>query len=200
MASIFRIQQEYLELMDEIEETGELTQEQEEKLAINIENFEVKMNDYTNVVKQLNGDCTMIDDEIQRLNDLKIIKQNLIIRLKTSMRDALLLYGETGKTGNKILDLGTVKFYTKKNEVVIIPDEDRFMLKNDYVNSDVTLRIPKANLDDTLEHLEKRYGKIALNDIKYNNKIDKTTLKEDLKNKVDVDGASLVNNPSLIIK
>lgn len=195
--NIFKLEQEYLELLNNIEELeGELTSEIEEQLAINLDDFEAKMMSYSGLISYLKGDLFVINDELQRLTDLKKSKENIIERLKTTMRDAILIYGDDGKSGNKTLDLGSSKFYTKKNEVVKVYDEEEFLVRNmDYVRTKINGNFNKKDAIGLLPKL-KEYNE----DVNLNYSIDKVSLKADLKAGVVIDGVSLVRNDNLIIK
>ena len=204
MASIFKLQQEYLDMMNEIEDNeGELTPELEEQLAINIDSFEDKMGNYADLIDFLKSQVTMNKDKIKAIVKLSNTSSNLINRLKSNMRDALQLYGEDGKSGNKILNIEGHKFYTRKNELVRVQDEMTFMMQNDYVNSTVSLKIPKKQLDEVLEGISKILDVTSDDiheDIKWTNAIDKRVLKADLKANVEVDGTMLYRDDNIIIK
>ena len=204
MASIFKLQQEYLDMMNEIEDNeGELTPELEEQLAINIDSFEDKMGNYADLIDFLKSQVTMNKDKIEAIVKLSNTSSNLIDRLKSNMRDALQLYGEDGKSGNKILNIEGHKFYTRKNELVRVQDEMTFMMQNDYVNSTVSLKIPKKQLDEVLEGISKILDATSDDiheDIKWTNAIDKRVLKADLKANVEVDGTMLYRDDNIIIK
>jgi len=204
MASIFKLQQEYLDMMNEIEDNeGELTPELEEQLAINIDSFEDKMGNYADLIDFLKSQVTMNKDKIEAIVKLSNTSSNLINRLKSNMRDALQLYGEDGKSGNKILNIEGHKFYTRKNELVRVQDEMTFMMQNDYVNSTVSLKIPKKQLDEVLEGISKILDVTSDDiheDIKWTNAIDKRVLKADLKANVEVDGTMLYRDDNIIIK
>ena len=202
--SIFNIQQDYIDLMNEIEEReGELSPELEEQLAINMDKFEDKMCSYADLIDFLKSQINMNKDKMAAISKLSNTSSNLIDRLKRNMRDALQLYGEEGKSGNKTLAIDSHKFYTRKNELVRVDDELAFMMKNDYVDSTVSLKIPKHQLDIILEGLSKVLDPDSINiheDIHWKNAIDKRSLKADLKNKVEVDGAILYRDDNIIIK
>jgi hypothetical protein len=190
--NIFNIEEEYLQLINEIEEAeGEITDEIAEKLAINTDDFITKMKAYRYIISMLKADNSMIDDEVKRLSSLKSIKNNTINRLKTTMRDALLIMGEEGKSGNRVLDTGEGKFYTRKNEVLYFGNEDEFY-NQDYMKHTIGGRI-------TVEELEK-VKPFLTSEVTISNVIDKMLLKEDLKNNVEVEGVRLIRNDSIIIK
>lgn len=206
--NIFNIQEKYLYLLDKYEdielienedEQAEAIAKFEKEVAINIDDFEEKMRNYAYVIFNLKGESTIIDDEIDRLTNLKKSKENTIKRLKEVSRDALLMMGDNGKSGNKVLNLGDIKFYTRKNEVVTLSDEDLFLFDNrEYVNATINTKISKDNLDGVLAVINQTLPENEFTDYKLT--IDKRRLKADLKDAVEVEGATLVRKDSIIIK
>lgn len=130
MANIYQIKQELLAIFDEIEENGgEFTPELEEQLAITQDSFKDKVKDYTNVIKTLQNDIVDIKAEKARLNDLQKSKEKTIERLKKIMIDAVELFGDTTKSGNKYIDYGTGKVSIRNTQVVEVEEDvtDRFV-------------------------------------------------------------------------
>ena len=130
MANIYQIKQELLAIFDEIEENGgELTPELEEQLNITQEEFRDKIESYSNAVKMLENDIIGIKAEKARLNDLQKSKEKTIERLKKIMIDAVELFGDTTKSGNKYLDYGTGKVSIRNTQVVEVEEDvtDRFV-------------------------------------------------------------------------
>jgi hypothetical protein len=199
--SIYGLQSDYLELMHQIEELdGELTPELESELTINIDSFEDKMGSYTDLIDFLKSQLLMNKDKMNAMTTLNNTTNNLIDRLKGNMRDALQLYGDDGKSGNKTLDIGNHKYYTRKNEIVTIPNEETFLIQNDeYINVNVTEKFTKDELIELIHFVANMRSK-ELTDIAYKYSIDKRKLKADLKLAVEVDGAMLVRNDNIIIK
>lgn len=94
MSNIYQIQQEYLSITDQlIESGGELSPEIEQALAINKAEIENKARNYGYVVKSLENDVDAIDEEIKRLQALKLARNKTIDVLKTTVKDAMQLYG-----------------------------------------------------------------------------------------------------------
>jgi len=172
MASLYNIEDKYLQLLNQIEENdGVLEDEDAKELKITEDDLEDKLKSYYYVIKKLDGEIKMIDDEIDRLRKLKEVKQNTKTRLKTAIRDAVVLFGEVGKSGNRVIDYGTIKFYTRKNEVVKV-DEN-------FYNADYM----KYKLNDLLsmDSFNLIVNTLKLKDVKYNVTVDKRALKADLK-------------------
>lgn len=113
MSNIYQIEKTYLELTNElIESGGELTPELETSLAINKTELENKAKNYGFVVKSLENDVSNIDEEIKRLNALKQSRNKTIDVLKDTVKNAMQLYGiEEIKTS-------TLKLSFRKSESV----------------------------------------------------------------------------------
>ena len=134
MANIFNIQQELFDIFNQIEENeGELTPELEESLKITQDEFKDKIQAYTAVVKQLEVDLAAIKDEKARLDSLKKSKEKTIERLKNVMRDAIMYFGETSKSGVKFIDYGTGKVSLRKSESVELDDDKLKVFTNRFI-------------------------------------------------------------------
>lgn len=145
-SNIFQIQNEYLSLMNELEELeGELTPELEEKLKVNAEDFARKFDAYVAVIKQKTADIGLIKDEVQRLNGLSKQSQNLIDKLKTVLLKSMQTLGFYGKTGNLAYETKFNKAYsrdTESVEVYDIKDIDENLVSDyiDLVDYEVTFK------------------------------------------------------------
>jgi hypothetical protein len=127
MKSLFNISAEYLMLMNEIEELeGEITPEIESALKINQEQLEEKCRAYHCVIQLKKGDIKIAEDEISRLNSHITKSNNLIERLKKSVGEALELYGEFGKSGNKKLSFPNLTIYNVYHKPLYFEDEANF--------------------------------------------------------------------------
>lgn len=124
MSNIYQIQQDLLELFDTIEANeGEITPEIEEELSIKQDEFKDKIQAYTSVIKQLNLDIAGIKEEKTRLSDLQKSKEKTIDRIKDIMSNAILMFGDTAKSGTKFIDFGTGKVSLRHSDSIEI-DED----------------------------------------------------------------------------
>ena len=193
MANLFNISERYLALLNNIEENdGVLEDDEVKELEITQEELEDKMTAYYHFIQSQQGIIAAIDDEVTRLAKLKSTKDNLIKRLTTSLRDATIMFGEQGKSGNKVLDFGTIKFYTRKNEVVKIEDD---FYNSSYMRYKLTEPFDLDTFNEILNNLS-----LTSNDVKHTVDVDKVNLKKDLQNNVEVEGAYLIRNDSIIIK
>lgn len=122
--NIFQLNQELLGIFEELEENGgELTPEIEEQLKINQTDVNNKIESYTQVIAQLNSDIELIKSEKKRLDDLKLSKEKTIESIKKLILYALDYFGETTKSGTKVIDFGTGKVSTRKSVSLEVSEE-----------------------------------------------------------------------------
>lgn len=113
--NIYQIEQELLDIFDEIEENeGELTPELEEKLSISEVELKDKLSKYYKVIKTYNSDIDYCKNETKRLRQLNQTRENVVDKLKSAMKIAVLAFGSDGKSGNKVIELPDVKMFTKE--------------------------------------------------------------------------------------
>lgn len=123
MANIYNITAELEDIFLELEENGgELTPELEERLAITQESLKSKLDSYRKAYTVLNLEAESCKKEEQRLAVLRKTKENNAERLKGVMLDAVITYGDLGKSGNKIINLVDSKLYTKNSKCVEIDE------------------------------------------------------------------------------
>lgn len=117
MKNIYNIQQEYLQLEEQlIESGGELTYEIETALIINRDELEKKSIAYGYVIKSMENNISAIDEEIKRLQAIKKSNEKAIDRLKDTLTNAMNLYDI------KELKTPTLKLSFRKSEQVIVHD------------------------------------------------------------------------------
>ncbi len=215
--SLFAIEDKYLQLMQQIEENdGELTPELEQELTINLEECEAKLKAYHHIIQNNKSEIQLIKDEKERLSKLASIKENLIERLKSSVLDATILYGNTGKSGNKKIDYDTLKLYTVNKDSIDV--QENYFLNN----ANLALQSNQEYLDNMkafqyqvsvkLSLLESRDLLKLINDSKnetliklFNSNyftpiISKTLIKEVIDEGIEVPFCEKVNNPYIMMK
>lgn len=112
--NIFKIEQDLQDIFYDIEENGgEITPEIEEKLQIVETNFSDKLSSYVNVINKYKADVDVCKKEKNRIDAIKKTKENIVERLNKVMLSAVEQFGQTGKSGNKVVELPTCKLYTK---------------------------------------------------------------------------------------
>lgn len=113
MANIFEIGEHLKAIFDELEENGgELTEELAADLEITENNFRDKIESYCQVITMYKSDIDCCKEEKDRVNSIQKVKKNIVDRIVSKLLDAVKMYGETGKSGNKIITLPTRKLYT----------------------------------------------------------------------------------------
>lgn len=133
--SLYEIQDELRQIIDTIEENGgEIDEFTGEALEIKQEEFESKIESYCNAITILKSEAECCKNEKQRINNLQNTKKNIIEKLRDRILDAVLVWGTTGKTGNKVLNLPTRKLFTKFTPT-FIPNEDRIATLSTYFKS-----------------------------------------------------------------
>lgn len=161
--NLFKIAQEELDLLNEIEELeGELTPELEERLKINEANMAKKMEDYCKAIRYYEMTVANAKSEKERLD--KLIKRSE--RSQQWLKDAIL--NVMNATDKPKVSAGTFTVGTRKSTAVNIIDESAIPAR--YANEVVAV------------------------------KIDKTAIKDAIKNGEEVPGAQLVERKSLTIK
>lgn len=133
--TIFEISKELQEIYDTLEENGgELTEELENQLAITQEDFKDKVKSYTEVIKSVESEINLIDEEVARLKKLKESKDKAIERLKKIIIWAIDNYGDTTKSGGKYVDYGTGKISVRNTEKVEVNTDLTDNIVNEFFN------------------------------------------------------------------
>lgn len=126
MNSLYKILEQYREIEQElIDSEGVISQELEDRMAINQADFKEKMSNYAMVIAEQQGYADNIEAEIFRLVGLKRKREALIDSLKERMKEALLIYGEQDKKGIYRMDTGLFKFSSRKSTRVEIVEPDK---------------------------------------------------------------------------
>lgn len=147
MKTLFKIQQEYAELAYSlIENGGELTPELETALQINRDELESKAEGYGMVINQIDAECTMINNEIDRLQGLIDSRKKAIDKLKSRLSDALTSHGIDKVKSNFI----NISF--RKTESVEITDES--LIPEGFMRKSVSMTPNKTALKDAIKNGE----------------------------------------------
>lgn len=167
MGSLFEIQGNLRGIFNELEMNGgELTPELEEALIINQENLKEKLSAYRAVIAETKMQIEAADAEIKRVQAFKKTKVNLEERLRNSCLDAVLQFGDTGKSGNKIVEFGTNKMFTRDTKSVeldkVIIDtirESYIRLIGEYEN-DVEGEVEELSMDYILMYISREVNAV----------------------------------------
>jgi hypothetical protein len=142
--NIYQIEKEYLELVNQlIESGGECSPELELQLTINQEQLEQKARGYGFVVKQMESDISIIDAEIKRLGELKKARLKTIERLETTVSNAMQLYDINR------LETPTLKISFRKSESVEIDNEAEIPAQ--FLKEKITYTIDKVAIKEAIK-------------------------------------------------
>jgi hypothetical protein len=147
MKNIYNIQTEFLQLEAQlIENDGELTPEIETALQINKDELQHKGIQYGYVIKSLESNIDAIDAEIKRLQQLKKVNSNAVDRLKSTLTQAMQLFGITE------LKTPTLKVNFRKSESIEVTDIDS--LNPNFVTIKQTITADKVAIKDAIKRGE----------------------------------------------
>lgn len=124
MSSLYSISEDILKIFNEVElSEGEITDEQYDALVIKQEELKTKLDAYVKAIKSWEADEKALKDEKKRFNDRQNIFKNRIERLKKAVLDAVLMFGEHGKT-NMFIELPNFRLFSRSSQSIEI-DEAR---------------------------------------------------------------------------
>jgi archaellum component FlaG (FlaF/FlaG flagellin family) len=143
--SLYTIEAEYLQIAEELQNNGgELTEELELALTINKDQLQVKSAGYAFVIKETESEILTIDNEIDRLNKMKSVRNNAIERLKNAVKSAMELYGV------EKIESNTIKIILAKSPAsVVIDDESKIPAK--YKKKEVKISLLKKEIGNDLK-------------------------------------------------
>jgi len=166
-----------------IENEGELTDELDEILTINQSEFNDKANDYVWVIKNLEQVIELRKSEIDRLKQKNQATDNTISRLKTYLMHSLQLRGGKAKVDDFSLSIGK-SVSVKVDEALINPKFCRFTLSTKLDLNDANAVSSLLNIDATA----------------FKKEVNKTEIKKEIQQGVDIVGAELVESQHLTIR
>lgn len=127
MASLYQISEDILRIFNEVElNEGEITDDQYSALTIKQEELKTKLDAYIKAIKSWEADEKALKDEKKRFNDRQNVFKNRIERLKTAALQAVLTFGEQGKS-NMFIELPTCRLFSRASKSVEI-DESRISI------------------------------------------------------------------------
>lgn len=113
--TLFKINENYLNLMTEIEQMeGEITPEIESKLVINENELQEKSIAYLSVIKSKENVNLLLDEEIKRLQQIKKQNNKTLDYLKDRLLNAIEFFGK--------FEVGFTKFGIRKSKQTIVND------------------------------------------------------------------------------
>jgi hypothetical protein len=124
--NLYQLTIEEMNFISMMEENGgEVNDEIMEDLAIRRENFQHKAEAYSKFILKLESEADQAAAEIKRIQAIKKTKENTATRLRETLRDALMVFGnENPKTGNKAFETALFKLSLRKSQSVEITNEN----------------------------------------------------------------------------
>jgi hypothetical protein len=138
--NLYNIKSEYINIAAQLAD-GELTPELEEALIINEQNFTEKAINYGYVIKTFESETDILENEIKRLNALKIARSKAIDKLKVTISNAMQLYGI-----NEV-KAPTFKMNFRKSESVEVSD----LLDQTYIVQKVSYQPDKIAIKNAIK-------------------------------------------------
>lgn len=122
--TLYNITQQQLEIIAYLEEMGgEANEEVVKALEITREAFHGKAEAYSHIILKEEGEASLIDSEIKRLQALKKTKVNTAERLREALKNALLIFGDEDSKGIRRFETPYMKLSTRKSQSIEITDE-----------------------------------------------------------------------------
>jgi hypothetical protein len=132
MKTLYEISETQLAILGDIElNDGEITTEIQQRIDLLAENFEEKAIAYAYVIKQYEGEESLIDAEIKRLQELKKKSAKVSDYLKERISAAMIEFGLTE------IKTPTLKLSFRKSESVEVVNES--LLAQQYFNYKPTI-------------------------------------------------------------
>lgn len=124
MASLYKISNDILRIFNDVEVgEGEITDDQYDALQIKQEELKEKLTNYVKAIKSWEVDEKALKDEKKRFNDRQTVFKNRIERLKNAALEAVLTFGEHGKS-NMFIELPEFRLFSRQSTAIEI-DEAR---------------------------------------------------------------------------
>ena len=141
MANIFKISDEFLQLINQAEETdGELSEELVSQINLSEENLIEKASNYVGVIKMKEGVIDVLDKEIKRLQSLKKKEEKVVSWLSNNLEFAVKTFG--------IEEVGTNKLKLRKSSSVQVDDVNS--LPKEFKVTKVTEQADKKAIKEAL--------------------------------------------------
>lgn len=116
--SLFVIDSQLESIIDEIiENGGEITPELEEQLTITQDNLNKKLDNYRKLFTIIESRALACKTEKQRIEVLQKSRERAAKKLKDAMLEAVLKWGNSNKSGNKVIELDDAKLMTRATTV-----------------------------------------------------------------------------------
>lgn len=132
MSTLYNISEDIYRIFDTIEAAeGEVTDEQYSELQIKQEELKEKLDSYVKAVKEFQANADFCKNEKKSINDRQNIYKNRVEKLKSAMLDAVIAFGEQGKS-NKFIELPNCRIFTKSSKSIEADEVRLNILSNEF--------------------------------------------------------------------
>lgn len=119
--NLFSISAELQDIILQLEE-DEATDELISRLSITEDNLKEKIGDYLQVIKRYDNDVSECKKEKDRVNQIQKVRTNTLERLKKLILEAVIMFGNAGKTGNSVIEGSTYRVSTR-TVISLVPND-----------------------------------------------------------------------------
>jgi len=192
MGNLFQISAEYIHIMDELEgNDGELTDEILDRLNINKNELDEKLDNYRLVILDYEAQQAALKSEVERLSNRIRVKANVIQSLKDRMNIAVALYGEPNKSGSKVYESKTARYTYVYSKPVVVTDETKIRFDNEevspYLRGAFSFKAPADKVKGIIAILNDKF-KLS---VEAKPELSKTTIKPILAAGTEIDGIKI---------
>lgn len=132
MGNLYDISYDILRIFDAVESAeGEITDKQYAELCIKQDELKQKLDAYVKAVKEFQANADFCKNEKKSINDRQNVYKNRIEKLKSAMLDAVIAFGEEGKT-NKFIELPNCRIFTKTSKSIEADETRLNILSNEF--------------------------------------------------------------------
>lgn len=141
---LYQIEQDYINLAEQIIDAGgEVSEEQNEALQINKNQLENKARGFGFVILDLESEISIIENEVKRLQQLKVARVKTVEKLKEKISDAMQLF-EISE-----VKTATIKLSFRRSESVEIDNVD--LLDATYKVEKVSITANKVKIKEDIK-------------------------------------------------
>lgn len=187
---IHEIYKIFAEIDEELEENGgELTDALQERLAINMNDFEKKVNNICYLIDHANGANAVLKKQIDKLKKAVERNEKTVELLRGLIQSGVKKYGKLNKSGNRHVKTGEYSITVVPYEALEIIDQ--LEIPKHYMYGSPVAAIQKEICELII---------VAQPSVSFNYTPDKKAITDDLKTGVVVKGAALITKEKLMLK
>jgi len=179
----------FAEIDEELEENGgELTDNIQERLAINANDFEEKVNNICYLIDHAGGVNAVLKKQADKLKKAMDRNDQTVTLLKAMIANGVKRYGKVNKTGNRYVKTGEYSITVIPYEALEITDQ--LALPSKYLYGSLVTSLNK----ELCEMIKTEH------DVSFSYDVDKKALNSDLKEGIEIEGAELIIKEKLSLR